>query len=167
MLNFQLNRWHSLGYARDQDMRDAGAQLADFDDWQPVMRRLARTALDEGRVLNAAFYYRAAEFLVPPGDPEKGPLYDRFVELFEQATSDAGLERLEIPYQGSSLPAFRLRPRSGEALGVVVMHGGFDSLVEEFWSFMSHLADRGYDAIAFDGQLVNLRSLVKNSRAMR
>ena len=104
MLNFQLNRWHSLGYARDQDMREAGSQLGGFADWQPVMRRLGESALNDGRVLNAAFYYRAAEFLVPPGDPEKRPLYDRFVELFDRATADAGLEQLEIPYEGSSLP---------------------------------------------------------------
>ena len=32
VFNFQLNRWHSLGYARFEDMEEAGEEYADIVD---------------------------------------------------------------------------------------------------------------------------------------
>ncbi len=71
ILNFQLNRWHSLGYARLEDMITAGQQIRTLDDWKEVMTELAGNAEAEERWMNAAFYYRAAEFFTPPSDPDK------------------------------------------------------------------------------------------------
>ena len=71
VFNFQLNRWHSLGYARFEDMEEAGRRINSFDDWKEVMLELADKALSEDRILNAAFYYRAAEFYTFSDDPDK------------------------------------------------------------------------------------------------
>ena len=35
--------------------------------------------------------------------------------------------------------------------GTIVIHGGFDSLIEEFYSWMRYFADRGYQVIGFEG----------------
>ena len=47
-----------------------------------AMLELAEEAVSEDRLMNAAFYYRAAEFYTFPDDPDKETLYDRFSELF-------------------------------------------------------------------------------------
>jgi alpha-beta hydrolase superfamily lysophospholipase len=35
--------------------------------------------------------------------------------------------------------------------GTVVIHGGFDSFIEEFFSWMAYFAEAGYEIIAFEG----------------
>lgn len=82
LFNFQLNRWYSLGYARLEDMEEAGRKVNSFKDWKLEMIKLAEKAVSENRLMNAAFYYRAAEFYATSKDPEKEPLYDKFSELF-------------------------------------------------------------------------------------
>jgi hypothetical protein len=62
LFNFQLNRWYSLGYARLEDMEEAGKRIRSFSDWKIEMLKLAEKAVSEDRLINAAFYYRAAEF---------------------------------------------------------------------------------------------------------
>jgi len=42
--------------------------------------------------MNAAFYYRAPEFYTFEDDPDKERLYDRFIELFDKAFKDEGIE---------------------------------------------------------------------------
>ncbi len=178
LFNYQLNRWHSFGYARFEDMEEAGRRIEDFNDWKRVMVELAERAESEGRLVNAAFYYRAAEFYTFRDDPDKEPLYDRFVGLFYRVFGDEGMERFEVPYGDGFMPALRLpaadevshelggaagtdevemrgenvtEGRGGTSKGTIVMHGGFDSYIEEFYSWMRYFADRGYDVIAFEG----------------
>ena len=62
--NFQFNRWHSLGFARYEDMQEAGERIQSFSDWKPVMIDLAKKAENEGRLINAAIYYRGAELTI-------------------------------------------------------------------------------------------------------
>jgi pimeloyl-ACP methyl ester carboxylesterase len=42
-------------------------------------------------------------------------------------------------------------PDPASARGTIVIHGGFDSFIEEFYSWMCFFADRGYEVIAFEG----------------
>ena len=55
-----------------------------------------------------------------------------------------------MPYRGSSLPAYWL-PAIGRSRGAVVLHGGFDSLIEEFLAIWMRIAAAGFDVIAFEG----------------
>ncbi len=112
---------------------------------------LAERAVSEGRLKNASVYYRAAEFLTDPEDPDKVPLYRKFHETFYKGFADEGISSFTVPYAGSFLPAMRLPAREGKSKGIVVIHGGFDSFIEEFYCFWRHFADSGYDVIAFEG----------------
>ena len=150
LYNFQLNRWYSLGYARLEDMEEAGKKIRTFDEWKPVMLQLAEKAVSEDRLMNAAFLYRAAEFYTLPKDPDKEPLYDKFIELFYKVFQNDGIERITIPYTDTFLPAIRVSA-SGNKKGTIVMHGGFDSFIEEFYSWMRYFADYGYEMVAFEG----------------
>ena len=55
-INFQLNRYYSIGYARFEDMKEAGQKINSFEDWKIEMLKLAETAVSEGRLMNAACY---------------------------------------------------------------------------------------------------------------
>lgn len=150
LFNFQLNRWYSLGYARLEDMKEAGQRIATFQDWKREMLVLAEKAVAENRMMNAVFYYRAAEFYTLPADPDKEHLYDMFSNRFYEVFQDDEIERHRIPYQETFLPAMKI-PSAVEKKGVIVMHGGFDSFIEEFYSWMWYLSDHGYEVIAFEG----------------
>jgi pimeloyl-ACP methyl ester carboxylesterase len=148
-INFQLNRWHAAGYIELDDARAVGASMEDFSDWKRCWLSIARTAERDGRLLSAAFSYRAAEFFTYSTDPDKDRLYDKFITLFDECLRDVPLERCEIPYEGGALHAVRLRP--ARAKGTVVIHGGGDSFAEELYSEMVPLYDAGYDVVNFEG----------------
>jgi len=150
VFNFQLNRWHSFGYARFEDMQEAGQAINTFDDWKKKMVQMAEKAVSENRLINAAFYYRAAEFYSLPGDPDKKALYDKFIEYFYRAFDKDGIERFNVPYRNTFLPAMKISAGK-EKKGTVIMHGGFDSFIEEFYSWMRYFSDVGYDVVAFEG----------------
>lgn len=148
-VNYQLNRWYSLGYTRFEDIAEAGRRIRSFED-PHVFVELAERALADGRQRNAAFYYRAAEFLTDPADPDKPVLFQRFRDTFYEAFAEEGIERHLIPYGSQVLSGMRLAPL-GERRGTVVIHGGLDSFIEEFFCFWRYFADRGYEVVAFDG----------------
>ncbi|MGD2065067.1 MAG: alpha/beta fold hydrolase, partial [Dehalococcoidia bacterium] len=132
-------------------MKEVGQRINTFEEWKTEMLKLAETAVAEDRLINAAFYYRAAEFYTLMGDPAKGPLYDKFIDLFYQAFENDGIERLKVPYQDAYLPAIRIRPVDADRKGAIVIHGGFDSFIEEFYSWMRYFSEHGYDVISFEG----------------
>jgi pimeloyl-ACP methyl ester carboxylesterase len=152
IIDFQLNRWYSFGYSRLEDMQDAASKIRNLDDWKPEMIRQAEKALTEKRTLNAAFYYRAAEFFTPSSDPDKDVLYAKFKDLFYNFVfKDEPLERFSVPYEGSFLPALRVHSKGSERKGTIVIHGGFDSYIEEFYSMASYFAALNYDVVMFEG----------------
>lgn len=150
VFNFQLNRWHSLGYSSFEDIKDVGQRINTFEDWISEMVKLAEKAESENRLINAAFYYRAAEFYILQENSEKMQMYDKFSNLFYKAIEKDNVERLKIPYLKGFLPAIRIAP-IGEKIGTLIVHGGFDSFIEEWYSPMKYFSDRGYEVIGFDG----------------
>ena len=151
LYNFQFNRWHSLGFARYQDMIEAGKRINSFVDWKNVLVDLAERAKKEGRTKNATIYYRGAEFYITQKDPDKIKLYDKFINLFYEIFKDDKLEQFKIPYEQSFLHAFKVPVLEGIKKGTILMHGGFDSFVEEFYYMMRIFADDGYEVIAYEG----------------
>ena len=152
IIDFQLNRWHSLGYTRLADMQEAAARIKGLLDWKDEMIRQAEKALKEQRLLQATFYYRAAEFFTHPADPAKKALYTTFINLFyNQLFADEPFERHFIPYGGACLPALKISALHDITQGTIVMHGGFDSFIEEFYSMACYFAAQGYEVILFDG----------------
>lgn len=150
-MNYQLNRWYSLGFTRKEDIEAAGASIKSFDDYVAAFTRLGDTAVAQNRLKNGAFYYRAAEFLVEPSAENKLPLYNKFHELFYRAFAADQIEQHKVAYAGSYLPAMRLLPRNGKSKGTIVAFGGFDSFIEEFYCMWMTFAEAGYEVIAFEG----------------
>ncbi|MGB0384314.1 MAG: alpha/beta fold hydrolase [Ardenticatenaceae bacterium] len=156
IIDYQLNRWHSLGYTRLEDMRDAAPRIKGLPDWKDEMVRQAEKAMNEGRLMNSAFYYRAAEFFTHPTDPDKKALYDKFIDLFyNDLFANEPIERVTIPYGDAYLPALRvpalLSSKNQIKRGTIVIHGGFDSFMEEFYCMATRFAPLGYEVIMFEG----------------
>ena len=125
--NFQMNRWYSMGYAEFENLKEAVQKINYFEEWKQEMLTLAEIAVSEGRLLNAAFYYRAAEFFITREDPDKELLYHRFIDNFYRALQDDELTKYEVPYGDTFLLAIRIRPDDENIKGTVDLHGGFDS----------------------------------------
>ncbi len=150
LFNFQLNRPYSFGYGRFNDLKEAGLKIKTFGDWKNEMQNQADKAVAEERWLNAAFYYRAAEFYTKTSQPEKEILYNHFVQLFYDRIIRPEVETHKVPYEKGFLPALRVPPKNHKK-GALVIHGGFDSLIEEFYSIMIYFSNQGYDVIGFEG----------------
>jgi pimeloyl-ACP methyl ester carboxylesterase len=151
LFNFQLNRWYSLGYARFEDMQEAGHNVTSFENWKTEMIRLGEKAVSEDRFINAAFYFRAAEFYILTDNAEKDALYDKFRDCFDNAFGKDGIERSDVPYGDRSLPAMRVPAKSQPNKGTIILHGGFDSFIEEFYSMMVVFSEHDYNVVGFEG----------------
>ena len=150
-INFQLNRYYSMGNATFEDMQEAGQEISSFIEWNTEMLKLAETAVSEGRLMNAAFYYRAAEFFLLQDDPEKELLYEKFIDLFYKAVKGDEINKYEVPYNDTFLSAMRIKPVDTEKRGTMVLHGGNDSFIEEAYPIIRYFSDHGYEVIAFEG----------------
>jgi pimeloyl-ACP methyl ester carboxylesterase len=150
-VNYQLNRAHALGYAETGELREAAAGIRSQADCVAVFEELSARAEREGRLRNAASYLRIAEFFTPPRASEKVPRYRRYRRLFDAAFGSSGVVRHEVAYAGASLPAYWCPAAGGPARGTVLVHGGFDSLIEEFFAIWQRIAAEGFDVVAFEG----------------
>ena len=149
--NYQMNRLHALGYAREADIKKAASQIKTRADYVHAFLQLAEEAKRDGRFKNAAFYLRAAEFFAEHGSTQRLAIYQDFQDTFYAAFADEGIVRHEVPYNGSVLPAMELPSAAQPAKGTVLIFGGFDSLIEEFFVVWQHFAQAGYQVIAFEG----------------
>jgi pimeloyl-ACP methyl ester carboxylesterase len=133
--NFQMNRWVSLGFARAEDFVGVASRIKNFDDWK--------------REMIAAFYYRAAEFFTFSNDEDKLELYEKFQTLFYEHIDDPTLKVSEVPFEFGYLHTLRLTPPNAHR--TLVIHGGLDSFIEEFYTVAKTFAYRGCEVILFEG----------------
>ena len=150
VFNYQLNRWHSIGLARYDDCVRMGKEIKTFQDWTETMTRFAERAEHEGRLLNAAAYYRSSEFYTTYDVMRKESIYDKFSEVFYKAVSEENFLREMIPYENGQIPVLRF-DAIGPKKGTVLLHGGFDSFVEEWFFILKYLSQKGFAVIGFEG----------------
>ena len=152
-LNFQMNRvlTHGEEGCREEELLEIAPKLQEFDPavWFEQWNMLAQRAERDGRLMHAAYYHRMSEFFLPNGKPEKHEAYESFSRCFYAATADTNLELFDIPYEGYKLPAIRLKAK--EEKGVVILHGGFDSFIEEFYLYLREYPAAGYTTVIFEG----------------
>ena len=63
---------------------------------------------------------------------------------------EKNLERISVPYGNNHLHGFRLTPTI-PTKGIILIHGGFDSYSEEFYTLGAAMCEYGYEVIMFDG----------------
>jgi len=133
----------------------AAAQIksGDFASWVNVWRQLAQsvesqanTVLDKGHLvsareafLRASNYYRSAELLLNPNDPQHREMWQRSRACFQKAGDlfNPPFERVSISFDGHSLPGYFIPAISGgQKRPTVIVLGGGDSSGEELYFYM-------------------------------
>lgn len=152
-LNFQFNRVFTHGEAscREEELWEIAPHLTEFKpmEWFRQWNRLAARAESEGRLMHAAYYHRMSEFFMPEGVPEKRTAYDHFRRCFYTAVEGDHLICEEVPYEGGRLPAICMR--ASREKGIIILHGGYDSFMEEFYLEGKKINSKGYTLILFEG----------------
>jgi alpha-beta hydrolase superfamily lysophospholipase len=149
-LNFQLNRWAATGGpAWIDDVRPALPSLVNYDAWRGAFVELGERAESQGRLLHAALHFRCAEFFMTSSDPRKEPLRKRLIQMFREAAGVPASARREIKFGELRLPAWHFP--SDPPHGTLVVFGGFDSYIEEFFPILASLNDQGWSVIGFEG----------------
>lgn len=152
--NYQLNRTYNVSNGDLQEMKDLGGRIQGISDWETEMLSLAEKALSEGRIEPAVAYFRMAEFFMFDGNPQKLPTYEKSRELFYQFHSQwfrSGVLSLDsVPYETGFLPVIHAKPE-GQSKGSILLHGGYDSYMEEFFYSALYMREAGYDVYLFEG----------------
>jgi pimeloyl-ACP methyl ester carboxylesterase len=137
-----------------------------FDELAHRVEATARICLAAGHrvsgrdhLLRASTYYRTAEYYVDPATEASRHTGERSRECFAEAGSlfEPPLELVDVPFDGSMLPGYFLRPRATVAadpgrLPTLVCVGGFDSSAEElYFHYGAPGVERGWNVFTFDG----------------
>jgi dipeptidyl aminopeptidase/acylaminoacyl peptidase len=114
-------------------------------------------------------YLSIAERMLARSNPDRLPTYRRLLELAERAfaTHSPRVSRVEIPYEGTTLPAYFSRPAAADngPVPVVVLVNGLDSTKEHMYSsnHWLELAERGIGCLMLDqpgtGETLRLQGL--------
>ena len=107
--NFQINRIVTYGEenACIEEIKSSIPYIKDMTSWTENWNRLAEQAKNDGRYSQATYYYRMAEFYMTDNIHEKIDCYHNFRECFEKANEDKMIQRFEIPFEGTFLPAIK------------------------------------------------------------
>jgi hypothetical protein len=146
--------------AREQE---SDPDIAWKQEWAAEADRVAQvadTAAAEGRhitaghhYMRAANYYYSAERFIPPGD-EKMAMYHKALRCWRAALDrlHPEIERVEVPYEGQSLPAYFLPAPGPGRKRTVVLFDGMDNAKEMSVIFAGlDFAKRGINTLAIDG----------------
>jgi len=104
----------------------------------------------------ATQYWRMADFFLLPDDVRRLPAYERSLACFAAAGRyfKPPLERVEIPYEGASLPGYFFSgggSARGQRCPTVVFFGGGDSTAEELYFTAPGIVERGLACLIVDG----------------
>jgi pimeloyl-ACP methyl ester carboxylesterase len=102
----------------------------------------------------ASNYLAQAERMLAHSDPNRVPTYKRLLEIAQKAfdTHSPNVSRVEIPYEGTTLPAyFSAAPGDGPK-PVIILVNGLDSTKEHMYSsnHWEELAARGISCLMLD-----------------
>lgn len=118
------------------------------------MMVLAKKALKEDRIKDAIAYFRMTEFFMYDGNPEKIKTYDKSIELFYKYHDElfqAGILKFDhVQYDQGYLPVIHAVPE-GKCIDTILIHGGFDSYMEEFLPSVLYLRENGFEVYLFEG----------------
>ena len=154
-ISFQLNRLVNMDGCDLSVAREVGASIKTAADFYGALKARADTELEKGNIKNAAALYRMSEFYADWEDPNGLVAWKKARELFFQYYADffSGerplVELVSVPYEGYSMPTLKFNAEKPK--GAIVMHGGFDSSYEEFFSECEYLREHGFDVYLFEG----------------
>jgi dienelactone hydrolase len=103
--------------------------------------------------LLASLYHTISEHFIPPTDPRRMQAYREVLRTFDEARKNSShpIERVHVPYQGASLPAYFVPAATAGARPAVIFLCGLDT-TKELWFLRARmqLAVRGMHALFID-----------------
>jgi pimeloyl-ACP methyl ester carboxylesterase len=164
------NHWRPRFVANGIDVNDFDetvARTTEWNDWGPNWHRvgqmheeLGREAERKGRLLSAAQAYQRAswsyhlgKFLWFEDVTLHAELRDRAVSIYREAMPhlDPPAQRLEIPFEGRTIPGNLRRPLGAHKPPLVLMVPGLDSSKEELFALEEDFLRRGMATLSVDG----------------
>lgn len=147
-LNFTLNRLAAT--IPPDEIKSVASQIDSLESWISQLRAAGEQAEQDGRLVEAARYLQGAEFYMKQGDADKAAVYAHSLKLMDSALPEMAQARDTVPYLTGQLPVIRI-PAVGEERDTVLIHSGFDGLVEEMYPLLEPFAAAGYTVLAFEG----------------
>ncbi|ORX75927.1 alpha/beta-hydrolase [Anaeromyces robustus] len=152
--NFQLNRTVMWGYGDAEEIKKVSQSIVTSDDWVKTLRDLASKAEKEGRTEAQIGYLRMAEFFMYEDHPDKLKVYheakDLFYQFNENKIKENGIISTKVPYNNGYLPVMSCKAK-GKYQGTILLHGGNDSYIEEFFTGLLYFQEKGFDVYLFEG----------------
>ncbi|MGO9731153.1 alpha/beta fold hydrolase [Mycobacterium sp.] len=147
-INFQCNRWVQwIGLSAIDEVAELAAHANTYPELIDGFLGLAERARGADRAMAGAYCDRAAEFFMTASDPRRPAARARFLQAM-RTIYDVAPEL--IPFGSGSMPAYDLRP--DRQIGApIIMFGGFDSYVEEFFPMIAGMVDAGRRIVVFEG----------------
>ena len=152
------------------DPNDLQRIVSRVDRWQDWCRiwceeaarheRLADEALKRGRsvtateaYLRASIYYHYAKHLFGHAPDEYLVAHQRMLRCYRAAAPglDPPVERIEIPFEGGTLPGNLRRPKDRVRAPVAIILPGLDACKEELHAWSEAFVRRGLATLALDG----------------
>ena len=149
------------------DFAELTGALASYDDWCRIWseraahhEQIGRVALAKKHFLTAGeclqragVYYHFASFLFVNDIPQMKAAHMKAVECRQAALPHLRLpgERVQIPYEGKTLPGILRKPAGDDKPPVVVMAVGLDSTKEEGDAYEAPFLARGMATLIFEG----------------
>ena len=156
-LNFQLNRFFTYGVFDKEELMGIGRSIDGFEKWISLFTELGQKEEKAGNALKAAICYRAAQFYTLSGEKNaegqslKHVLYDKCVNLFNEYFFEAypELKFVRIPYESYELPVYY--STCEDAVDTIVIHGGYDSICQDFLMMVPYFMERHFNVYFFEG----------------
>jgi len=149
-LNYEMNRFSTGEPDMIEEMRSVSPRIHGLTDYTREFVALGEAALQRGERLKGAYYLRSAVFFMFDNDPRKQPTRRRYIQLMREHFGVSEINHFDVPYETGAISAYRLTPPS-KPKGTIVMFGGFDTYIEDWFPTQRYFARAGYDFVMFDG----------------
>ncbi len=148
--NFQFNRLLSYGESacKKSEVIAVADNTVDFETWYREWKKYAEIAENEKRYMHSMYYYRMAEFFLSDSDPQKNIMYSKMSEMFRKARLDVKYDK--VPFKDAYLPCLVMEATNPTS--TLLVHGGYDSFIEEFYLICDQFVKVGYNVILFEGE---------------
>ncbi len=148
LINFQLNRLFSTGFVDKDILFETGKQITDFNSLEIIMSKYAQKGIEEEDYYKASAFFRICEFFCK--DKSKKIFYfQKCINCYKKAFSNLEYNEYWIPYKNFALYAVKFTTKCKK--GIILMHGGYDSFIEEFFIAIQLFINSGYEVILFEG----------------
>src|SRR3982075_712195 len=162
----EIDEVHRVGRALEDHVGDDDAW---FEEWTRMGDRIEARGRDEERkghtrtaascFLRASRYYQTGERFIQPRSQRSMDVYAKSVKIFQDAAAilrHPRIEPVEVPYDGTSMPALLVHPDPAAAgskpAPCMVFFDGFDVTKELQYGYgIPDLAARGIGCLIVDG----------------